>query len=159
MTGARKGMTLLELMLVISCLGILTAIAVPYWVGSCLPAYRLKNAAHQVVSDLRLARARSVATNRQFRIRFDPPSDSYLLEMGDSSTGSSSWSVEGAIRCFGENADSLCAGVGIEGDDAYSFVFRPTGGVTAGTVTLQNTKGQVMKVVCSMAGRIRMERE
>jgi len=158
-TGAQKGMTLLELMLVLACFGILTAIAVPYWVASGRPAYRLKNAAHQIVSDLRLARARSVATNRQFRIRFDPLSDSYLLEKGDSSTGSASWSVEGSVRYFGEHADPLYSGVGIEGDAAYSFVFRPTGGVTAGTVTLRNAKGQEMQVVCSMAGRIRLERE
>ncbi len=159
MKSVQTGMTLMELTAVLACLGILSAIAVPYWIGSGRPAYRLKNAAHQIVSDIRLARARSVATNRQFRIRFDPASDSYLVEKGDSSSGSVSWVVEGSPRRFGQDGNPLFAGVGIEGDGEYSVVFRPTGGMTSGSITVQNDRGQVLKVVCSMAGRIRLVRE
>lgn len=159
MKRVQTGMTLMELMMAIACLGILSAIAVPYWIGNGRPAYRLKNAAHQIVSDIRLARARSVATNRQFRIRFDPVSDSYLVEKGDSSSGSVSWVVEGSPRCFGQDGNPLFSGVGILGDEEYSVFFRPTGGMTSGSITIQNDGGQVVRVVCSMAGRIRLVRE
>lgn len=159
MTGEPRGFTLVELMLVIACLAVLAAIAVPKWIVNVRPAYRLKNAAYQVVGDIRLARIRAVATNRQYRLRFDPVSDFYLLEKGDLPSGSESWAVEGSSRYFGSYGDPSYGGVNIAGEEEYSVIFRPTGGITPTTVTLQNTVGQTMKVICSMAGRIRVVKE
>jgi type II secretion system protein H len=154
-----KGITLIELMLVVACLGILAAIATPYWISTGRPTYRLKNAAHQVVTDIRLARARAVAANRQFRLRFDPESDRYLLEKGDAASGSVLWAAEGTSRCFGPEGDSSFLGVYISGGEEYSVLFRPSGGVSPRTVILQNTIGQTMKIVCSMTGRVRVVKE
>lgn len=159
MIRERKGVTLMELMTVIACLAILAAIAVPGWISRGWPAYRLKNAAHQVVSDIRLARIRAVATNRQYRLRFTPASDSYQLEKGNLPSGSSSWVAEGQPIKFGSKGGSSFLGVCIAGKKPYSIVFRPTGSVTSGTVTLQNTLNRTTKIVCSMAGRIRMIKE
>ena len=75
----RKGVTLIELVATMACLAILAAIVVPSWITSTWPAHRLKNAARQIVSDIRYARTRAVTTNRQYRLRFDPVSDSYLI--------------------------------------------------------------------------------
>jgi Tfp pilus assembly protein FimT len=152
-------MTLVELMLGIACLGILSAIAVPYWAANGRPAHRLKNAAHQVVADARLARSRAVATNRQFRLRFDPSSDVYLLEKGDSASGSVSWSSEGGVRRFGLDGGSSFTGVTISGGEEYAVMFRPTGAVSPQTIALQGTGGRTLKVVCSMSGRIRVVTE
>lgn len=159
MIREQRGVTLIELMLVIVCLSILAAIAVPRWISSGLPAYRLKNAARQVVSDIRLARVRSVSTNRQFRLRFDPAVDTYSLEMGDSPNESFSWTAAGFPRKFGPGGAPSFFGVSISGEEEYSVIFRPTGGVTSKTITLQNTVGNTIKIVCSMAGRIRLVRE
>jgi prepilin-type N-terminal cleavage/methylation domain-containing protein len=151
-----KGLTLIELMMVIACLGILAAIAVPHWISKGWPAYRLKNAACRVVADIRLARARAVATNRQFRLRFDPVFDRYLLEKGDASSGSVSWAAEGTFRRFGQDCDPGFAGVKISGEEEYSAVFRPSGGVSPGAVILRHKMGQTMKIVYSMTGRVRL---
>jgi prepilin-type N-terminal cleavage/methylation domain-containing protein len=157
--GKQKGLTLIELLLVIVCLAVLSAVSLPYWISKGRPAYRLKNASLQVVSDIRLARIRAVAANCQYRLRFIPMSDSYLLERGDLPSGSSTWIVEGYERYFGTNGSTSFSGVQIAGEEQYSIVFRPTGTVTSSTVTLQNEVGRTVKIICSMAGRIRMTRE
>ncbi len=152
----QEGVTLVELMVVLACLGILAAIAVPNWISAGWPAYRLKNAARQVASDVRHARARAVATNRQYRLRFDPSADLYCLERGDLPSGSLSWSGEGSARRFGSNSGSAFSGVRIIGEEEFSVVFRPSGAVTAATITLKNTLDRKVKVICSVAGRVRM---
>jgi type II secretion system protein H len=154
-----KGITLIELMMVIACIGILAATTVPYWISNGRPAYRLKSAARQVVADIRLARARAVATNRQFRLRFDPVSNRYLLEKGDASSGSVSWAAEGAFRRFGQDCAPSFTGVHISGEEEYSAVFRPSGSVSPGAVILQYKMGQTIKIVYSMTGRVRLIRE
>lgn len=155
----QRGVTLIELLTVTVCLAILAAIAVPHWIATAWPAYRLKNAARQVVSDVRYARMRAVTTNRQYRLRFDPVSDSYLMERGNAPDGSLSWTVEGPERQFGSVRSTSFSGVNIIGEKEYTMVFRPTGGLTAVSISLRNPLNQTIKVVCSVAGRIRMLKE
>lgn len=155
----RKGVTLIELVATMACLAILAAVVVPNWITSTWPAYRLKNAARQVVSDVRYARTRAVTTNRQYRLRFDPVSDSYLMERGNAPDGSLSWTGEGGTRWLGSNGSTSFSGVSIVGEKEYSMVFRPTGGVTALTISLRNSLDQTTKIVCSVAGRIQLLRE
>ncbi len=158
MSKEQQGVTLVELMVVLGCLAILAAIAVPTWISSARPAYRLKNAAHQVITDVRYARMRAIATNREYRLRFDPSSDSYRMERGDLASGSFSWTAEGTRRHFGSGAGPSFSGIQITGEKEYSIVFRPTGTVSSATVTLKNTLKRTVKIVCSMAGRIRLVR-
>ena len=158
-TQSQRGITLIELMTVMACLAILAALVVPNWIANAWPAHRLKNAVRQVVSDVRYARTRAVATNRQYRLRFDPVSDAYLMERGDASDGSHSWTVEGSARFFGSHGSTSFSGVSIVGDKEYTMVFRPTGGMTGLTISLKNTLGQTTKIICSMAGRIQLLKE
>lgn len=159
MSRQNRGVTLLELMVVLACVGILAAIAVPSWIRNGWPAYRLKNAANQVVADVRYARMRAVAASREYRLRFDAAADLYLLEKGAPPGGVPSWTPEGPVRRFGENGGTSFSGVDITGDEEYSIVFGPTGAVTPRTVTLESTPDRILKVICSMAGRIRVARE
>jgi len=155
----QRGITLIELMTATACLAILSVLVVPNWIATAWPAYRLKNAARQVVSDVRYARMRAVATNRQYRLRFDPVSDSYLMERGDAPDGSLSWTMEGAMRWFGSHSSTSFYGVNIVGEKEYTMVFRPTGGMTAVTISLRNPLDQTTKIVCSIAGRIQLLKE
>ena len=155
----QKGVTLIELMTAMACLAILTALVVPNWISTAWPAYRLKSAARQVVSDIRLARMRAVTANRQYRLRFDPATDSYRMERGNAPDGSLSWTVEGAVQQFGFRRNTTFSGVNIVGDKAYTIVFRPTGGMTAVTISLRNPLDQTTKIVCSVAGRIQLLKE
>lgn len=159
MISEQRGVTLVELMTVIACLAILAAIALPTWIKNGWPVHRLKNATHQVISDIRLARTRAVSANQAYRLRFDPATDSYLLERDVSPGESFSWLADGVPRRFGSGGGASFSGVHIAGEEEYALIFRPTGRVTSKTITLQSATGHTMKIVCSMAGRIRVDRE
>ena len=67
----RSGMTLIEIMVVISILAILAAIAVPS-ISAYLPIYRLNAAARELMADLQRAKIVAVRTNRQVVVEFTP---------------------------------------------------------------------------------------
>lgn len=159
MSEIQRGVTLIEMLMVLACLGILAAVALPTWIQRGWPAYRLKNAAHQVIADVRYARTRAVATNQRCRLHFSPDCDTYVLEEENSAGGSPPWIEAGSVRYFGQGGGMSFKGIRIGGEEDYSIVFYPTGGVTGATVTLQNSLDHTMKVICSMAGRIRIARE
>jgi len=73
----RKAFTLIELMIVISIIGILAGTILVH--ASSSSTERLITAARIVAADLRLARSLAVATNREWTVRFDLPNSSYEL--------------------------------------------------------------------------------
>jgi general secretion pathway protein H len=62
--------TLLELLIVLSIMGLVAAFVVPL-VGRGIPAAELKTAARQVAAGLRLARSEAVATRQETRLVLD----------------------------------------------------------------------------------------
>jgi len=141
-------------MAALACLGILSGLAVPNFL-SAWPVYRLKAAARQIVSDMRHAQARSVARNREYRLVIDAASDSYRIEKGNLSGESSSWILE-TVRSVGTGETS---GADIVEEIEKPVVIRPTGGMSNGTITLSNSRGNTIRIVFSMAGLIRMIRD
>jgi prepilin-type N-terminal cleavage/methylation domain-containing protein len=75
--AARRGLTLIELLLTIAVLGILAAAVIPQ-LTSDLPQ-RLDAAAQVVAADLDYARALAVANNSTYQTTFQPPQNSYHL--------------------------------------------------------------------------------
>ena len=65
-----KGVTLIELMVVVAIILIITAIAIPMYISD-IPRQRLKGAARNLLTDMRMARARAVASNQHFLVCFD----------------------------------------------------------------------------------------
>lgn len=75
---ARRGLTLIELLLTIAILGILAAAVIPQ-LTSDLPE-RLQSAAQVVASDLDYTRSLAVANNSKYRLTFQPAQNRYYLE-------------------------------------------------------------------------------
>jgi len=69
--AARKGFTLIELMVVLAIMGILAAILVPT-ASSILPGYRLKGAAGDIKSSLLLAKITAIRRNARCVMVFNP---------------------------------------------------------------------------------------
>ncbi len=65
----QKGLTLVELMVAVSIVGILALVGVASFSGS-LPRFRLNATSRNLLSDMRLARQLAATENRQYAIQF-----------------------------------------------------------------------------------------
>lgn len=75
-----KGMTLLEVMVVVAIIGIIVAIAVPSF-STMLEKQRIKDAAEAMLADLRWARTESIKRNAPVRVTFATGSNwSYTID-------------------------------------------------------------------------------
>jgi prepilin-type N-terminal cleavage/methylation domain-containing protein len=77
-TKNSKGFTVIELMIVAVAIGIFSAIAIPRF-GKVMTKLKLKSAARDVTSTLRLARSNAVSQKRPFGVYFDINSQKYIL--------------------------------------------------------------------------------
>ena len=73
-----RGHTLIELMFALFIVGILTVLAVSDF-GTGLSHYPLRNAGHQLASDLRLVRQKAITEGLPNKIEFIPASGQYRL--------------------------------------------------------------------------------
>src|SRR3990170_7556206 len=75
--GQQDGITLAEILVVLTISGILSAIAIPNW-STLLPTYALNGAARQVQSELQKTKSRAVSENTNYRLVFS--STGYSIE-------------------------------------------------------------------------------
>lgn len=73
-----KGITLLEMIIVAVVIGITSTLAIPRF-GQVMDKLRLKTAARDMVSSLRLARSHAVSQRSQLGVYFDLESSQYVL--------------------------------------------------------------------------------
>src|SRR3990170_4401892 len=108
----RGGFTLVEILVVITIIGILSAIAVPNW-STLLPTYALNGASRQVQSELQKLKSRAVSENAAFRLVFS--TSSYTVEK-----------YSGSYQSTGEN-NALPSGITFAGtsDTTLGFTNGP----------------------------------
>jgi len=152
------GFTLVELLIVIAILGIISAFAVPNYINTVLPQYRLREAARTVTTDLRLARMNAAATNVQYRLAFNPGAETYQLQRGNASSGSTTWTAEGSPRSFADpNNPYYQNNIDIYSVSVPNVTCSPTGTMTMTTIILKNEKGEQKQITSSIAGRIKTQ--
>jgi prepilin-type N-terminal cleavage/methylation domain-containing protein len=83
-SGDQRGITLIEILIVVTLLVVAAGVAMPWFLG-VIEGYRLRVAAWEIAGDLRLARQKSVSTQVQYRICLSNcasavPAGGYLLE-------------------------------------------------------------------------------
>ncbi len=75
----RTGFTLIELMVVITIIGIMTALMIPEMKGSFQDAL-LRSSGRDLINVFDLAYSRAVSLNQTRRVRFDESTGHYLVE-------------------------------------------------------------------------------
>ena len=177
----RRGLTIIELVVVMCILGVMVLIAIPN-IGRWLPRYRLRSAARDVASNMQLARLGAIKDNREWAILFDTNGQLYRIISNKGPDGTwdtaddigykgdmSPWPLSTknlanypSVR-FGASGNPPIPDGGAVGD-GVTFVgkraeFNPGGTSTAGTVYLQNNRNDALAVsVDSSTGIIRMWR-
>jgi Tfp pilus assembly protein FimT len=151
-------MTLLEVVMALALIGILCAIALPGFLHSLLPRYRLVQAARRLTCDMLSAQMRAVSSSRQHRIVFDPAGNAWWLEVGNRSRQSNMWSPQPRCCLSDPAGDAYFPGVRLSNASAAHLVFDPEGGQSAMSVILRLGEGHAMKISTATAGRIHMER-
>ena len=166
----KRGLTIIELVVVMCILGIMVLIAIPN-IGRWLPRYRLKSAARDVASNMQLARLGAIKDNREWAILFDVNGQLYRIISNrgpDGNWGTSDDFVDKIVSLsdyphilFGDSGHGPPGG-GASVGDGVTFVgnkaeFNPGGTSAAGTVYLQNNRNDAMAIrVDSSTGIIRM---
>jgi prepilin-type N-terminal cleavage/methylation domain-containing protein len=140
----KKGVTLIELIVVIVIIGIGAVLLAPN-IGAWLPNYRLRSATRDIVSTMRTAQMRAVSTNLTYQVSFTLPA-SYVLKHQNTTEGANQTLPTGisisAINFAGNNA-----------------VFNPNSTSSSGSITLQNTRGTVRRLtVTPSTGRVTIQR-
>ncbi len=74
----RRGLTLMEMLIVLALLGILAALALPHHQPAVTE--QLRGTAEMIAADIGYARSLAMMSNSRYRITFDVPKQQYILQ-------------------------------------------------------------------------------
>ena len=98
--GAARGLSLLELVMVLLIIGVLSGIAIPRY-GRSLARHRLDVAAERIVRDLEYARRAAIDSSTSRTVRFAPAIDTYSIDgVADLRHGDGVYTVELAAEPY-----------------------------------------------------------
>jgi type IV fimbrial biogenesis protein FimT len=143
-----SGLTILELVVTLALASILAGVGVLSH-HALRPGLNLMAATRQVVMDLQATRMRAVARNNDHRIVYSVGAATYQQQGRNGNT----YDDEG-------KPVQLPAGITILNCTARAAAisFRPRGSASSfGTVTLQNSLGDVRHIVVDIAGQVRVQ--
>lgn len=151
------GFTMIEILVITSIVAILVALAGPSIIHM-MPGIRLNSTVQHIVNDLQFARMRSIATSREYRLSFDTAGESYRIEEGNKSEGSS-WpgTLVDLERRLNDNSNLYYQkNIDITSVN-HNPVFNSKGLCsTASTIKIQNSDGGKKKITINMAGGIKI---
>jgi Tfp pilus assembly protein FimT len=119
---------MVELSVTVALIGVVATLAIPS-IRRLVPRYKFNSAVSLMHSTVNNARLKSISRNREVRITFSIPLDSYTVEEGNLSSGSTSWAGVESNRMAGNAADiwKLEANTGSGTADMTSLVYLPDG--------------------------------
>jgi len=146
----RKGITLIELVVVMVIIAIGAVLLVPN-IGAWLPNYRLRSAARDICSTMRTAQIKAVSTNTVYRVEFDVTKGSYILQVQTTA----GLKDDGARQSLPKGVSFVSAS--FSGGVPY-VNFNPNSTASSGSVVLKNRKGAQKKITVTAAtGRTYIE--
>jgi prepilin-type N-terminal cleavage/methylation domain-containing protein len=148
---SKKGVTLLELIVVMVIIGIGAVLFTPN-IGGWMQSYRLRSATRDIVSTMRTAQMKAVSANLEYRVYFNAAGQ-YWTERGNQSSGSTNWSTDPYSAATEGAINSLPTGVTKTFNGFIQFNTNSTS--SSGSVTLQNSRGTVRQLTLTPStGRV-----
>jgi prepilin-type N-terminal cleavage/methylation domain-containing protein len=147
----KKGITLMELIIVMAIIAMGAVLMVPN-IAAWLPNYRLRSATRDIVSSMRVAQMKAVSNNVMYRVSFNSGNNNYVLQR-QTTSGVNNFVNEGETQPLpsGITFDSISFGGGL-------VVFNPNSTASSGNMVLKNPKGTQKTIsVLSTTGRVRVE--
>jgi type IV fimbrial biogenesis protein FimT len=156
-----RGVTLLELAVVIAVTAIVAATAVPE-LGSLVAARRLEGAATSLAADLQFARSEALARNRSLRLSVRGGVDATCWIVHTGAAADCDCSAAAGVVCM-PGASAIRSVVLPAGErvsvaaNVASIVFDPLHGTSTptGTLRLVDTRGRSIHHIVNVVGRVR----
>ena len=154
----RRGWTVIELMVAVGILGFVISIGALAQTR-LLPNYRLSAATRQVVTDLRLLRAKAIAQNNRFKLVFAANSNSYHAERRNPDSGAwEPYALYGRTSGTEASTQSVDLPTSVTATGAIEVTFDPRGtvSITSGTppLTLSVPGPRTRSLSINLAGLI-----
>src|SRR4030042_2539820 len=144
----KKGVTLIELVVVFAIIAIGAVLLVPN-IGGWLPSYRLRSATRDIVSTMRTAQMKAVSNNTPYGVAFDNNSIQLYLSSGGLIPEGSPINLPQGIQ-FDNNTFPINATL-----NKPFAAFNVNSTSSSGGVTLKNSKGSVRRITLTSAtGRV-----
>ena len=125
-----RGVTLIEMLVVMTLVGLLAAVVAPS-VGSGVETVRLRATGERLAATLRMARTRALRTQHYMQVSVDP--QSRAVELRDLEGGSvSAWEIPNTIE--------------VQSKRPLTFLVYPDGGSQVMRVGLRNQRGRQVEV-------------
>ncbi len=150
--SSKQGISLVELLIVISIIGILALFGIPE-ISRFSATYKARSCATDLIQNMKVARAMAIKENRNYLITFDTATNSYRI--GFDGDGNSN--LLGAVDGFGTgavrviNLQTQCGNNIVFGTDTNSGPGSPSGcpgcdDITGSTVSFDGTASPVREV-------------
>ena len=153
------GFSLLEVLVVLTLIGIMSGLAV-FQLAPLVAGPRLSAGTRQVASDLQLVRMKAIAQNRRFRVTFRPDSNDYIVEKYEGDTWQRQRLQGYSTLPVADATTPLPKGVNISDvNSGGDVIFVPRGHIDAGmTLTLGSEhSSDTRRIILNLAGRVRIE--
>lgn len=140
--ASQKAFSLLELLIVMTLIGLITAVAMPNF-GRSLAPVQARSSVNKIAAILRYARSQAVARQEVCRVLFDLPGHRVTLLAESAATGAGRETYR-----LPENISLQPAGAGVVVEKNGSFLinFYPGGNSSGGELTLAGKSGRVYRV-------------
>jgi len=140
----KKGVTLIELLIVISIIGVLILLAIPE-----IKVNKLSGAARIIFSDLHYARMQAIKEKNNFRILFQDDGTSYQIHSDQNNNAQ----IDEGEKIINKNIGSNFSHISFTANKNPTF--NPVGTGNSGTITVSDLSASKY-IIFSWTGRIRI---